>query len=138
MKRIVSLTLVVLMIAALFVGCGSDSVPGTYKLKKINDKSIKEFYEEIAKAAGVDLSTMGVDVNKMEDMITITLKDDGTVEMKGSFEMDEDAEDQVATGTWTQDGDKVTITVDGDAQECTFKSGELTITESGMSMTFAK
>ena len=96
MKRIVSLTLVVLMIAALFVGCGSDSVPGTYKLKKINDKSIKEFYEEIAKAAGVDLSTMGVDVNKMEDMITITLKDDGTVEMKGSFEMDEDAEDQVA------------------------------------------
>ena len=138
MKRIVSLTLVVLMIAALFVGCGSDSVPGTYKLKKINDKSIKEFYEEIAKAAGVDLSTMGIDVNKMEDMITITLKDDGTAEMKGSFEMDEDAEDQVATGTWTQDGDKVTITVDGKAQECTFKSGELTITESGMSMTFAK
>ena len=126
------------MIAALFVGCGSDSVPGTYKLKKINDKSIKEFYEEIAKAAGVDLSTMGIDVNKMEDMITITLKDDGTAEMKGSFEMDEDAEDQVATGTWTQDGDKVTITVDGKAQECTFKSGELTITESGMSMTFAK
>lgn len=129
MKRIVSLTLVVLMIAALFVGCGSDSVPGTYKLKKINDKGVKEFFDDL----GMDLSTLGVDASKLEDMMTMTLKDDGTAEIADNMEGD----GKTVTGTWKQDGDKVTISADGKDMEFTFKSGALTYTveESGMKMT---
>ena len=134
MKRIVSLTLVVLMIAALFVGCGSDSVPGTYKLKKINDKGVKEFFDDL----GMDLSTLGVDASKLEDMMTMTLKDDGTVEIADNM----DGSGETVTGTWKQDGDKVTISAGGEDMELTFKSGALTYTveESGikMSMTLEK
>lgn len=129
MKRIVSLTLVVLMIAALFVGCGSDSVPGTYKLKKINDKGVKEFFDDL----GMDLSTLGVDASKLEDMMTMTLKDDGTAEIADNM----DGDGKTVTGTWKQDGDKVTISADGEDMEFTFKSGALTYTaeESGIKMT---
>lgn len=129
MKRIVSLTLVVLMIAALFVGCGSDSVPGTYKLKKINDKGVKEFFDDL----GMDLSTLGVDASKLEDMMTMTLKDDGTAEIADNM----DGDGKTVTGTWKQDGDKVTISADGQDMEFTFKSGALTYTaeESGIKMT---
>ena len=47
MKRIVSIALVVLMIAALFAGCsGSSSPEGTYKIKSINGKDVKSYFKE--------------------------------------------------------------------------------------------
>ena len=71
MKRIVSLTLVILMVAALFVGCGSsDSVDGTYKLKAIDGKNVKEYFTAIAEKGGQTLQTvleyMGIDENSID------------------------------------------------------------------------
>ena len=125
MKRIVSLTLAVLLIAALFAGCGS-SLEGTYKLKMINDKPVKEFIENLASTTGVSmedaLENFGVkSVEELENAMTITLKSDNTLEYKTTMEGDDDS----GTGTWKQDGEKITMTIDGEEQEFTLKDGML-------------
>ena len=139
MKRIVSLTLVVLMVAALFVGCGSsDSLDGTYKLKAIDGKNVKEYFTAIAEKGGKTLQTvldfMGIDENTLDNLMTLVLKSDGTFSLNSKM----DAEEKSYDGTWTQDGDKLTLTMDNEPQEFTLKDGELTFAVDGMTMTLGK
>ena len=126
MKRIVSLTLAVLLIAALFAGCGSSSVEGTYKLRKINDKPVKDFVADLASTTGQSekevLEAWEVNsVEELENVMTITLKSDNTFELKSTM----DGEEENGTGTWKQEGEKVILTVDGEEQEFTIKDGML-------------
>ena len=122
MKRIIAMTLVVVMVAALFVGCGSNGVEGTYKLKKVNGVDLEEFAK-----------LMGGDEEIPE--ISMTLKSDGSVVAKGDLD---DLSDEESTGTWKQEGDKIIITLDGKAQEFDYKDGTLTMSASGFSVTFEK
>ena len=159
MKRIISLTLAVLLIAALFAGCAgskADSPVGTYVIKTINDKSVKDYFTEAFGAAseeGFDMSAllamMGIDLEHPEDLMQITLKEDGTVEFTskldeiGEAEEGEEVEgEEKETGTWKQDGDKIIISADGEDTELGYKNGELTMTteEGGetVSMVLAK
>ena len=159
MKRIVSITLVVIMVAALFVGCSS-SVEGKYKLKTINDKEPKAFFTDLMtqvyKALGADeeqldaaMKELNEGLDKLGDLLTIELKADGTMEMKSDMdaamnasEEGEDGEEskpEVVTGTWKQDGDNITLTFPEKDDETgenkdtvlkgTLKDGKLTITE---------
>ena len=139
MKRIVSLILVVLMVAALFVGCGSsDSLDGTYKLKAIDGKNVKEYFTAIAEKGGETLQTvldfMGIDENTLDNLMTLVLKSDGTFSLNSKM----DAEEKSYDGTWTQEGDKLTLTMDNEPQEFTLKDGELTFAVDGMTMTLGK
>lgn len=123
MKRIVSLSLAVLMLAALFVACSSNSVEGTYKLTKINDKNVKEYFDDLASLTGMSLEVLGLNTENLDNMMVITLNSDKTAEMKSSME----GEEEVATGTWEQNGDKISITADGSTTEFTLANGELTL-----------
>ena len=129
MKRIVSILLVVLLVASLFVACGgSDSPAGTYSIKSIDGKTLKEYFGAAAEEYGFDvdalLSMMGIDLDHPEDLMSIIVKDDGTVSVKSTL----DGDGETQAGTWKLDGDKMIITVDGEDQEFTFKNGELTAT----------
>ena len=134
MKRIVAITLVVIMVAALFVGCGSSSPEGLYRVKTMNGQSLKDaMMAEMGSGATEDqlnafLQLMGIE--KLEDIITFDLQSGGKVVASMMGEKTE--------GTWKVDGEKITITIDGDAQEGTFKNGEITIEEDGMKMVLAK
>lgn len=132
MKRIVSIALVVLMVAALFVGCSSNSVDGVYRIKTVNGKELKTYLTEelggtedqieaLLKMAGID---------SLEDYMTITLNQDGTVK---AAMMGEESE-----GTWKLDGEKLTLTVDGEATECTYKDGKITVDMDGETMVLGK
>lgn len=139
MKRIVSLTLVILMVAALFVGCGSsDSVEGTYKLKAIDGKNIKDYYTEKAEKSGETLETvlkfMGVEETDLDNLMTLTLNADGSAAMNSKMDVEEKSYD----GTWKQEGDKITVTVDNDPQEFTLKDGEITAKFGDMTLTLGK
>lgn len=138
MKRFVSIALVVLMIAALFVGCSSNgSLDGTYKVKAIDGKAVMDYFTEAASKSGVDvaqaLSAMGLSADTLTDMLNITLKSDGTAEVSTKM-----SEDENSTGTWKQDGDQIIVTIDGDDQVFTLKDGELTTDLGGMTMTLGK
>ena len=156
MKRIVSITLVVIMVAALFVGCSS-SVEGKYKLKTINDKEPKAFFTDFMtqmyKALGADeeqldaaMKELNEGLDKLGDLLIVELKSDGTAEMTSDMDaaMDageegEESKPEVVTGTWKQDGDNITLTFPekddetGEVKDTvlkgTLKDGKLTITE---------
>ncbi|MBQ1410558.1 MAG: lipocalin family protein [Oscillospiraceae bacterium] len=140
MKRIISLTLVVLMIAAMFVGCGSSSLEGTYKIKSINGKDVMSFFrEQIAESGEEDTEITDADVESflkmmgienVDEFVTITFASDGTLKASAIGEEE--------TGTWTLDGEKLTMTIDGDDQTATFKNGEITVDMEGMNMVLGK
>lgn len=140
MKRVISLALAVLMIAALFVGCSSGP-EGTYKIKTVDGQEYSAYVDMLVgmfAAFGGDQSGMDTDQIKalFEKAGSITLKADGVVEM---FDVDSDTMTETTkTGTWKLDGDKITITANGETMEGTIKDGEITITVDGHSMILVK
>lgn len=133
MKRVISIALVVLFVAALLVGCGGSSDPvGSYKIKSVGGKAIKDMINDELEGSGmsVDDYLKMVNIDSLEDMITLELKSDGTA----AFTISGTAE----TGTWKQEGDKLTITIDGDAQEAKLSGSELTFKVDNQEYVFTK
>lgn len=139
MKRIVSLTLVVLLIAALFVGCGNSSVEGTYLIKSMGGKTMEDMLKEEA-GDNFDLDSVlsMFKVSSLGELITMEFKADGTVTMKNVMDALGSDEDATMSGTWKQEGDKVSITIDNDTQEFTLNGSELSGGEGEESMVFVK
>lgn len=138
MKRIVSLALVVLLIAALFVGCGNSSVEGTYLIKSMGGVAVEDmFKEEAGEDFDLDAILSMFKVSSLGELITMEIKADGTVTMKNAMEL-ESEEDATMSGTWKQEGDKVSITIDGETQEFTLNGSELSGGEGEETMVFVK
>lgn len=129
MKRILSLLLAVLLAAALFAGCGLLGSPeGTYTVQTINGKSVKDYYTTVAKEEyGVDLtgllSLLGIDLEHPEELMSIVLKEDGTAEYRSGLLGDA----KVASGTWKQEGGKLTLTLAGETKELDYRNGKITL-----------
>ena len=129
MKRILSLVLATLLLAGLFVGCELLGSPaGTYTVQTINGQSVKDYYTTAAKEEyGVDLSgllsLLGIDLDHPETLMSIVLKEDGTAEFKSGLLGDA----KVGSGTWKQEGGKLTLTLADEAKELAYKNGKITL-----------
>ncbi|MBQ9609443.1 MAG: DUF4923 family protein [Lachnospiraceae bacterium] len=120
MKKIIATIFMITTLMILCVGCGKD-VSGTYKLSSLAGQSVADLqktYDE-----------MGVNIN-VADMITIELKSDGTFTMK----MDTESE----SGTYTVDGEKISLTIDNETENGTIKGDTLTIGSGSEEMVFKK
>ena len=139
MKRIVSLALVVLLIAALFVGCGNSSVEGTYLIKSMGGMTMEDMLKAVS-GDNFDLDAVLSEykVSSLGELITMELKADGTVTVKDAMDALDSDEDSTVSGTWKQEGDKVSITIDGDTQEFTLNGSELSGGEGDEAMVFVK
>lgn len=131
MKRIISLILVALLVAALFVGCSKSDPVGTYKIdmdsmieatKKESDKAKDMSDEEIKDL----LKTVGM----TEDSMSLEIKKDGTFVLDLSGDKTE--------GKWKLDGSKITLTVDNDPLECDYEDGKITMDMGGTTLIFVK
>ena len=136
MKRLISIALVVVMAAVILVGCGSSADPvGKYKLKTIDGKPLEDaIMEEVGDSLG-DMSLEDVlDVLGMEsldDYMTLDIKSDGTAVLTIPSEGDN-------SGTWTQSGNKLTITIQGEDAEFTIDGSELKTDAFGEDYVFIK
>ena len=131
MKRIISLILVTLLVAALFVGCSKSDPVGTYKIdmdsmieakKKESDKTKDMSNEEIKdlmKQAGIS-----------EDAFGLEIKDDGKFTLEYAGDKEE--------GTWKLAGSTLTLTVDNDPLECDYEDGKITMDMGGTTLIFVK
>ena len=121
MKRIVAITLAVLMLTALFAGCGSSGPEGKYVVKSVDGQAVNEAFDAAAKAANTSadeyLKMLGID--NPEELATIELKSDGSATMSSK------AFSYSGDGTWTQDGNKISITIEGDTSVFTLNGNEL-------------
>ena len=130
-KQILSLTLSVFVIAALFVGCSSDAV-GKYQVKTIDGMTVEDC---LAKEAGVSsLSDADVQeflnqfgINSLEEMITVELNSDHSCSMRYLGV-------EKSNGTWSQSGDTIKL----GTLTTTYHNGELTITIDGMTVVMSK
>ena len=126
MKRLVSLTLAILLLAALFVGCDSaPSAEGCYVIKTINGMDVATY---LAKSMGKS-SLSGWELSEalrilgapsLEEAFTLELKPDKTCVGKG---IDKNGLSQTLYGRWSQSGS----TIEFNNGKGTFKDGELTL-----------
>lgn len=160
MKKILALTLVLVLVLAAFVGCKktdatdkngdaaaqktteaplSEGIVGWYKAETVNGMSFTEWMasmfggltgeDETAPAMSEEelkekLASLGID---LDNFMSIELLEDGTAVMSSMG--------IASKGTWTQDGENVTVTTkDGTEQKGTFDGSRLTLKASSEQM----
>jgi hypothetical protein len=125
-----------------FVACGEGNIEGTYKFSSItmqnpmydaeNPVSGVEEYITVKVGEMFDPTGSGMGITFSADFMVVELKADGVLSVTSAM----GGEPETMTGTWTQDGDKVTLTmtVEGEAesQEATVKGDTLVLDMDGM------
>jgi hypothetical protein len=126
MKRAFSLFLAVLFVLVIVTGCGgSSSVTGKYYTKSIDGVLIEDYFKselEGLEGFSIDDYLSLVGITAVEEFITVELKADGTAVVGVAGE-------DASTGTWVQNGDKITITIDGEAVDFAVKGNEISFSE---------
>lgn len=132
MKRVIALTMAVLMIAALLVACGGPE--GKYVVKSIDGKTVDEAIKESAEAAGMSVDDMlkQMGINSADEIVTLELKSDGTAVME--VKMFSTSKE----GKWEKNGDKITITIDDQPSNFTLKGNELHSEDGDQKYVFVK
>ena len=131
MKRTISLILVALLVAALFVGCSKSSPAGSYKIDMDSMiKAAKEESEAAKSMSDAEIRELLEKTGITEDAMGLEIKDDGkfTIDFAGDKE----------EGTWKLDGSKITLTVDNDPLECDYEDGKITMDMGGTTLVFVK
>ncbi len=132
MKRVIALTMAVLMIAALLVACGGPE--GKYVVKSIDGKTVDEAIKESAEAAGMSVDDMlkQMGINSADEIVTLELKSDGTAVMEVKMFS------TTKEGKWEKNGDKITITIDDQPSNFTLKGNELHSEDGDQKYVFVK
>ena len=124
-------TIIIVAVIGLLVGAFfilkpyifSSSPVGTYVVKSLDGEDVQETIEMYKE--------YGYDVNSAEDFMAVELKDGGKCvwkELGRSYE-----------GEWKQDGDKITLTMEGQSIQGTLKGKELSLSNSsGSTAVFVK
>ena len=123
-NKVITVLAAMVMVLALVVGCGNnaadepkvESVAGKWTVVSATLQS-EEF----------DPKTIGLTIG-------VEFKDDGTVALDATSSMFTDAAEQNLSGTWTQDGDTVTITVNDEPLDGKLEDGKLTFADENTSM----
>ena len=126
MKRWISPFLILTLLAALLTGCAAQpgakptepAAPdpaGVYKLQSIDGKSLWETLLQVTLDQGYPedvlreaLQQQGYDPDHLDELITLTLEENGTASVRDMFYGTYNYE-----GSWTQEGTKITLVLDG-------------------------
>lgn len=124
MKQLSSIFLALTLLALLFVGCAKNGTVGSeIPAVPAETEQLAGFYQ------AVELG--GEDRGLEAGNITMTLSADGTVILSN-------AGDDLS-GTWTRDGDTITVTADGISVSGTVEAGEILLqSENGQSIRFRR
>ena len=136
MKRIVALALVLVLVAAAFASCGgSANAEGKYVVKSVNGQTLEEAIKaqmgELGDSVDLDAYLKMMGIESLDDYMTLELKADGTASMNLAMQ-------DIEAGTWKQDGNNVTITVDDEPQVFTLDGNELKASLEGQEYIFVK
>ena len=119
MKKHICLILALCMVCMLVSATAEGGAAGTWYLS--------EMTADGQTIDGASLSQIGM-------TWSLALGEDGSV----TSVLDLMGEKEESAGTWTQDGDKITITIDDQPAEATLADGKLTLSEGGQTMVFTQ
>ena len=133
MKRILPILLVLLLLSSLLAGCvKKSSAAGTYTIKTMNGETMEEQLKPMLdEGMSIEdiLSLFGI--ASLDEYFVLELKADGSMISRVA------GEDSVS-GTWKQEGDKVTAVIDGETFEMILKGNELSFSTDDQSFVFVK
>ena len=134
MKRILPILLALVLLTSLMLSCEKKpGAEGLYTLKSIDGAPLEEqFAPLLDEGMSMEdlLSLFGL--SSLEEYFTIDLKADGTIAVTIAGE-------DTTTGTWKQEGDKITAVMDeGDPIVMTWNGSELSFVEDGQNYVFIK
>ena len=131
MKRVISIALAVLMVAALLAACGGSSSPeGKYVVKTVDGKTVSQMIEEYGMT--VDEFTSAAGISSPEELLVLEIKSDGTVTVTEAIF------GSTSNGTWTQDGDKISMTINDETNSFTVSGSDLKISMDGQEYVMTK
>ena len=133
MKRILSIGLALLLMAALLAGCGANPV-GKYVLKTVNGQSAEAFIADFARENSESVQDVldYYGLSSVEKMMTLTLNKDGSFLFTMVGEGDQ-------TGAWKQSGDTISCTnASGHTEAFTLKGSEISISMNGLDFVLVK
>lgn len=117
MRKLISIVLILCMACMMIPAVAEEnSLIGTWYLK-----------EAVSGEMTLDVSMLGMSMS-------IELKEDGTAEVVTAYGEESSAKE----GTWTQDGETVTVTADGEPGQLTFADGTLIMEQEGGKMIFTQ
>lgn len=143
MKKFLALTLVLLLVAALFVGCSKseessdkNTVVGSYKLKTVNGKTTSDYVkEDILPMQNLTEEEALSNGYTLDFVWTFEVLSDGTF-TTNMVRPDGATEDN--SGTWKQEGNNVIMEIDGEPMTFTFANNTLTAELGGDTLVFSK
>lgn len=122
-SRILTLTLALVLVAALLSGCGGSAGPeGIYRIKSLSFGSLTMNYDDpksIASMTGVSTEEAEARIEQARQQIYLELEANGTFQMVMGQQME---------GSYTIHGKTVTLTVDGETMDATLDGDTFTIT----------
>ena len=129
-KKIIAAGAAAIMALSMLAGCGGSKGGKTEEKAKAADVtgsySIVSIAEGDEKYTANDLEKLGL---KSGDF-SLEIKDGGTFTMTSMGDE--------TKGEWKMDGNKLTMTVDGESVDAAVDGNKLTISEDGLSMVFEK
>lgn len=125
MKKAIAIVLLAVMILGLLAACGGGDGKyiGKYQFSKATSEGETVTLDDYA-------DMMGISVDEVKDMICLELKSGG----KGTFTMG----DEPAEVTWKIDGEKITLTAEGENAEGTIKNGVISLGIEGETLELVK
>lgn len=132
MKRIISIAAVLVLMAALLVGCGASNPVGKYVVKSMDGQPVQEYFNAMVEEEGVTLDAVlsSLGIKAVEEVMTLEIKDGGKFVLNA---MGDESE-----GEWKQDGSKITLTMDGDPLDVTLNGNEISMDADGTKVVFVK
>ncbi|MBR5681084.1 MAG: hypothetical protein IKX19_10570 [Clostridia bacterium] len=133
MKRILPILLVLLLLSSLLAGCvKKSSAAGTYTIKTMNGETMEEQLKPMLdEGMSMEDILSLFSIASLDEYFVLELKADGSMISRVA------GEDSVS-GTWKQEGDKVTAVIDGETLEMTLKGNELSFSTDDQSFVFVK
>ena len=123
-NRVIAALAAMIMMLTLVAGCGNNAA----------DEPKAESVVGKWTVVSATLQSEEFDLNSAGLTIGMEFKDDGSVTIGETSSMLPDSTEQNFSGTWTQDGEDVTITVDDESVYGKLEDGKLTFSDDSTSM----
>ncbi len=124
LSKLTALMLVLLCLFGL-AACGGSKPTGVYNLESIESGGVSLTVSDLKSLLGEEAADFSV---------TLEIKEDGTFILDAAS-LDEGMNGE---GTWTQSGNQLSMTADGDTITATLKGNTISLTESDTTMVFKK